>query len=326
MNGTCCTPDCHARTCGDDGCGGSCGTCEVGLSCSPQLMCEYSSNASFCADVDSDAVRQTASAYIQPRSQRSVRGSNAHALHAAQSFNGSAVWNERGRRKWLEDAYCPPQGTCVIQVPIPVPGGASVTRDTVIVGGRNTTKASVEYRSIDLSPLCNSTGDYIIADNLAHTFYAQICGVARQQCVPESWDVYAQFGAVVQTWGSRPECSSSTWQLSECPGLPAVCPSVACKVTASALVPPNSISVPSDPADGAFTVTYNGSAPTRSDMYRCDFDPNTGTLYPSITTYAFHCDATLNSTTARLVKVDVNVTDDCDHTLHFNTSLACFAP
>ncbi len=28
-----CTPNCAGRTCGDDGCGGTCGTCEAGLSC-----------------------------------------------------------------------------------------------------------------------------------------------------------------------------------------------------------------------------------------------------------------------------------------------------
>ena len=35
MLGQCvgCTGDCSGRGCGDDGCGGSCGTCTTGLSC-----------------------------------------------------------------------------------------------------------------------------------------------------------------------------------------------------------------------------------------------------------------------------------------------------
>ncbi|HET7502998.1 MAG TPA: S53 family peptidase [Kofleriaceae bacterium] len=34
-----CTPNCNGRTCGDDGCGGSCGTCGSGQTCSPGGTC-----------------------------------------------------------------------------------------------------------------------------------------------------------------------------------------------------------------------------------------------------------------------------------------------
>ncbi len=38
--GTCaCTPNCSGRACGDDGCGGTCGTCEVRWSCSTSGAC-----------------------------------------------------------------------------------------------------------------------------------------------------------------------------------------------------------------------------------------------------------------------------------------------
>src|SRR3989344_3965599 len=33
FNGTCCTPDCKDKTCGDDGCGGSCGVCSKEETC-----------------------------------------------------------------------------------------------------------------------------------------------------------------------------------------------------------------------------------------------------------------------------------------------------
>ena len=33
FQGTCCTPECEGKACGDDGCGGSCGACDQGESC-----------------------------------------------------------------------------------------------------------------------------------------------------------------------------------------------------------------------------------------------------------------------------------------------------
>jgi hypothetical protein len=35
-----CTPDCAGRSCGDNGCGGECGTCEIGDSCNASGRCE----------------------------------------------------------------------------------------------------------------------------------------------------------------------------------------------------------------------------------------------------------------------------------------------
>jgi hypothetical protein len=37
--GTCCLPDCKDKACGDDGCGGSCGECDLGLGCGDQGQC-----------------------------------------------------------------------------------------------------------------------------------------------------------------------------------------------------------------------------------------------------------------------------------------------
>jgi hypothetical protein len=44
-----CTPDCAGKECGDDGCGGSCGTCGDGLACSPDFTC-----STCCTDVCGD--------------------------------------------------------------------------------------------------------------------------------------------------------------------------------------------------------------------------------------------------------------------------------
>lgn len=56
--GTCgsCTPDCTGRECGGDGCGGSCGTCPVGLSCdvSGTCICGGTLCSGECVDTDTD--------------------------------------------------------------------------------------------------------------------------------------------------------------------------------------------------------------------------------------------------------------------------------
>jgi Pentapeptide repeats (8 copies) len=40
-----CTPDCTGKTCGGDGCGGSCGTCRTGETCTPQGQCTCTANS-----------------------------------------------------------------------------------------------------------------------------------------------------------------------------------------------------------------------------------------------------------------------------------------
>jgi hypothetical protein len=57
MNGACCTPDCTESECGDDGCGGSCGTCDVGKEQCTAGACEaktYTCPEMFDAAQESD--------------------------------------------------------------------------------------------------------------------------------------------------------------------------------------------------------------------------------------------------------------------------------
>jgi hypothetical protein len=42
--GTCCVPDCRGRACGSDGCGGVCGSCAAGQTCTKYQQC-YDPNA-----------------------------------------------------------------------------------------------------------------------------------------------------------------------------------------------------------------------------------------------------------------------------------------
>jgi len=48
----CCTPDCKAKKCGDDGCGGSCGKCEDGRHCSitGQCVCDFVNCKGTCCE------------------------------------------------------------------------------------------------------------------------------------------------------------------------------------------------------------------------------------------------------------------------------------
>jgi len=53
---TTCTPDCTGLDCGNDGCGGSCGTCTGGLECDPTRVCTCPAGAidcGFCVDTSS---------------------------------------------------------------------------------------------------------------------------------------------------------------------------------------------------------------------------------------------------------------------------------
>lgn len=53
VSGSCCTPNCENRSCGDDGCGGSCGTCPEGQTCLEESgtcqECTEETKDAFCA-------------------------------------------------------------------------------------------------------------------------------------------------------------------------------------------------------------------------------------------------------------------------------------
>ena len=59
-NGGSCEPQCSGKNCGDDGCGGSCGTCAVGLfcsnsgSCTTTPTCLYEGDTNFCSRLNKD--------------------------------------------------------------------------------------------------------------------------------------------------------------------------------------------------------------------------------------------------------------------------------
>lgn len=48
-----CVPDCGGKECGDDGCGGSCGTCAVGAWCDNNGLCQTQGGPQTCEEIDS---------------------------------------------------------------------------------------------------------------------------------------------------------------------------------------------------------------------------------------------------------------------------------
>jgi hypothetical protein len=51
-----CTPNCAGRTCGDDGCGGVCGTCTSGATCNATGQCQTITSGPACAHVSCNSV------------------------------------------------------------------------------------------------------------------------------------------------------------------------------------------------------------------------------------------------------------------------------
>lgn len=157
-------------------------------------------------------------------------------------------------------------------------------------------------------------------DAVGHTYYAQICGIAGQNCLPQTWENEYEYGHVVQTWGSLPNCNEVIPECVEERTNSPVCCTAPCEVVA---VQSASFSLlnPNDPG-GGLQITYIGETPTQSDTHLCGIDPATGNRYPRVTQMQFFCDEAQTGF-ANLYEVDQNATDDCLYTLKFKTALAC---
>ena len=82
--------------------------------------------------------------------------------------------------------------------------------------------------TLALRGLCKAEGDYSLDDGLGHVYYAQICGSAREPCLPKGWQNEYEYGRVVQKWGPPPACNSSGTGaecVEESTGLPVCCTS-----------------------------------------------------------------------------------------------------
>jgi hypothetical protein len=94
--GGCCTPRCEGKTCGSDGCGGSCGACDTGVPC----------GAGRCVDavvtswpVDLRAVKVTASSFCPDRTEEYYGQERTITYRPEDVFDGrlETAWIECGK-------------------------------------------------------------------------------------------------------------------------------------------------------------------------------------------------------------------------------------
>jgi len=54
----CCTPACDGKVCGDNGCGGDCGTCDPGFQCTEQGLCEELPSCEMLEEITCDDIKE----------------------------------------------------------------------------------------------------------------------------------------------------------------------------------------------------------------------------------------------------------------------------
>lgn len=173
---------------------------------------------------------------------------------------------------------------------------------------------------MDFRRLCNAGQDYMLADSIGHTYYAQICGTAAKSCLPKDWENEYEYGRVIQTWSDPPPCDPTDPPCVEERTGAEVCCTEPCQVIAVA-TPSFTEIVPGDASQGV-QLTYMGETPTLSDPYQCDWNPATGSPFPRVTHLQFFCDPNQQGF-ASMYAVDQNATDDCEYTVKFKTDLVC---
>jgi len=170
----------------------------------------------------------------------------------------------------------------------------------------------------DFSSLCAST-DYQLQDNLGHNYFANICGQAKQNCLPQSWTNTYEYGVAVQTWGAIPSCDPPSCSNPHSPGVKECC-TADCQVLGTG-IPIWGLTDTTNPETGGVTAKYKGAAASESDPFWCDFNPATGAQYEREAHFVFQCDTTVDTVTA--VNAAQNGTNDCRYKLFFNTKFAC---
>ena len=90
-----CTPNCTSRQCGDDGCGGQCGTCAAGLICSSNA-CIPTSGRTFYVDYqagsDSSSGASKSTAWKRAPDMTGFAGSYSHQAGDRIIFKGGVTW------------------------------------------------------------------------------------------------------------------------------------------------------------------------------------------------------------------------------------------
>lgn len=170
----------------------------------------------------------------------------------------------------------------------------------------------------DLRRLCNAAQDYRVQDADGRNYNIQICGIAAQNCLPASYQVEYMQGTVVQSWGSTPACTTKACVNSQT--MQDACCTSDCEVVAVgqpsfSLLDPNNL-------NAGIQLTYLGDAPTGSDKYICDYDPNTGAPFPRVTHLQFTCDEDVTGF-AQVDSAAVNPDDGCEYFIRIRTNAVC---
>ncbi len=87
-----CSPNCSGKVCGDDGCGGSCGSCGGGLVCSDTFMCVAEASPEVCNGLDDDNNNLIDDSLIPPA--EACETSNAYGTCGGTwQCGGAAGWS-----------------------------------------------------------------------------------------------------------------------------------------------------------------------------------------------------------------------------------------
>lgn len=148
-----------------------------------------------------------------------------------------------------------------------------------------------------------------------------ICGKAQQNCLPSSWANTYEFGVAVQSWGKVPSCTP--------PGCTdpttgaAVCCTRDCQVLGTG-EPFWSLEDPSNPETGGVMARFKGAAPSQSDPFWCDYNPQTGAQYEREVAMHFMCDPSAPAPVPAMVQA--NKTRSCKFEIYVRWSAACAVP
>lgn len=158
--------------------------------------------------------------------------------------------------------------------------------------------------------------DYTFSDGLGHTYYSNICGNAKQNCLPQAWLATYEYGVSVQMWGSTPPCDRRNPATLNCleksTQLPSCCTSD-CQVLGvmNDTDPPTfSMLDPTNPSSGV-QARYIGAPPDDDDPFWCPWNPQTGSQYPRTVSHVFSCDNSITGGAIPLIAVQ-NTTEDCE--------------
>lgn len=212
-NGAClgCTRTCSGRACGEDGCGGTCGTCQAGQACSRMGTCQWTSacggeaDGQYCGrDLISNGYQGNAAALVTCRGNTIQAQatcaigcfSNSTASYCAQctadqqlgSCDNCGTRVQHCRAGILEGATCAGQGSC-----------APNTTQACGVDGSQTCTLTCQWGD------CACTG--------SATMNCARCGTQTRTCTAGSWGAY---GACTDKGLCDPAtlqlCATGGWQ------------------------------------------------------------------------------------------------------------------